>query len=219
MALAVLLLLCSSLVSRLSSLVSRLSSLAESRFAHLFGARRDVGRLVQQPGASIPAEDRVIVSGGSDRFGLLVPIHCLAQLVVGGKAGARGPLVEPGLGDPLADQAGIIRPLIWRREICQRLASPPHRAHVAAELVRLRQELGAERRLIARIHRRNIPADALRRPGLIEEAVLVRFLERRRNTRWRKMLEFKHGSASRNRRDGRRTGRGVQESDGCPPDA
>src|ERR1017187_9329909 len=189
MALAVLLLLCSSLVSRLSSLVSRLSSLAESRFAHLFGARRDVGRLVQQPGASIPAEARVIVSGGSDRFGLLVPIHCLAQLVVGGKAGARGPLVEPGLGDPLA------------------------------ELVRLRQELGAERRLIARIHRRNIPADALRRPGLIEEAVLVRFLERRRNTRWRKMLEFKHGSASRNRRDGRRTGRGVQESDGCPPDA
>src|SRR5215510_9280264 len=63
--------------------------------------------------AGVPPQDRVVVAGGAYLLRLLIPFHRVAQPFIGVVARPRPSLLQPGLGLPLADNAGVIGALIF----------------------------------------------------------------------------------------------------------
>src|SRR5258708_27415317 len=100
-------------------------------------------------GAGIPAQERVVVSGRTDRLGLFEPGHRLAQIFVGLESRTWTTLPEQRLGPALRDDSGIIAPLIRVTELRQQVlsASHPH-AITFAEAIRDAEQQDDQRLLL-----------------------------------------------------------------------
>ena len=65
-------------------------------------------------GAGVPPQNRIVVTGWAERFGFFEPIHCFAQKIVCLKSATRGVLPQFRLCPAFGDDSGIIRALIFR---------------------------------------------------------------------------------------------------------
>src|SRR5258706_14575634 len=61
-----------------------------------------------EPGARVPAKDRIVVAGGPNGFGPFIPGHGFSQPFVRPRTAARSALPELGLGASLMDDPGVI---------------------------------------------------------------------------------------------------------------
>jgi len=103
--------------------------------------------------------------------------------------------VQAGLGLALADDAGVVGPIVivvqageefLRLRVADAIAS--------AESVGQRQQENHQRLLMVRLRPEHVQADALRLRRFIEQAITRRFLQRRGNGLRGEGLEFKHSS-------------------------
>ena len=62
--------------------------------------------------ACIPAEQGVVVAGGTNGFGLLIEGHRFTEQFIGVGVGAGDVLVELGFGAAFRNDAGIISPIV-----------------------------------------------------------------------------------------------------------
>ena len=65
-------------------------------------------------GAGVPSQNRIVVTGRAERFGFFEPVHCFAQKIVSLKPAARRVLPQFRLCPAFGDDSGIIRALIFR---------------------------------------------------------------------------------------------------------
>ena len=65
-------------------------------------------------GAGVPPQNRIVVTGWAERFGFFEPVHCFAQKIVCLKPAARRVLPQFRLCPAFGDDSGIIRALIFR---------------------------------------------------------------------------------------------------------
>jgi hypothetical protein len=77
---------------------------------------------LEQPRARVPAQDRLVVAGRADRLGLLVPLHRVAQPVVGQVAEAELRRAQLRLRQPLAHDARVVGLAVRVAELRQQLA-------------------------------------------------------------------------------------------------
>src|SRR5688572_13954597 len=89
-----------------------LKLILEDRLVLFNRARPEVVVRRQHAGAGIPAQDRLVVPRGPHRFGLLVPVHRVAERLVRHGPGGRNRLPPLCLGASLGDDAGVIGTLV-----------------------------------------------------------------------------------------------------------
>src|SRR3954466_11403355 len=69
--------------------------------------------------AGVPAQNRIVVTGRTQRFGFFEPLHRLPQKIVSLKPATRRVLPQFRLCPAFSNDSGIIRPLVFRRQSCE----------------------------------------------------------------------------------------------------
>src|SRR6188508_2661290 len=84
------------------------ASIFQCRFITSFDRRSKVAMGAYQPRACIPAQNRIIVAGGTDRLRLLVPRHRFPERVVRHATTSHFTAVKVRLTTALGSDAGIV---------------------------------------------------------------------------------------------------------------
>ena len=124
---------------------------------------------LNEPGTGVPPQNRIVVTGRTERFGFFEPIHCFAQKIVSLKSAARGVLPQFRLCPAFGDDSGVIRALIFRFHAAQQFFRL-RLAH-AISLFEAIGECEQERNnssLVIRIDSKNVEANALRFARFVE---------------------------------------------------
>ena len=88
--------------------------LLERKFDSFFFFARYEFVSLNDAGAGVPPQNRIVVTGRAERFGFFEPVHCFAQKIVSLKPAARRVLPQFRLCPAFGDDSGIIRALIFR---------------------------------------------------------------------------------------------------------
>ena len=120
--------------------------------------------------ASVPPQNRIVVTRRTERFGLFEPVHCFAQKIVRLKPAARRVLSQFRLCPAFGDDSGIICPLIFRFHAAQqflrlRLADAVRFFETIGECEQKRDD-GS---LVIWIDCKNVETDTLRFAGFVEQ--------------------------------------------------
>src|SRR5215813_12769498 len=127
--------------------------------------RRGTDMVLSQdlPRARIPAQYGIVVPSLPETLGPLVPAHGLVKPFVGGRAGPRAVPAQRGSRPSLADDAGVVGPVVLALQRRKKLPRILHaRSPGFAELIRPREEKQDQCLLVARFALEHVQADALR---------------------------------------------------------
>src|SRR5438477_746808 len=129
-------------------------------------------------GAGVPPQNRIVVTRRAERFGFFEPVHCLAQKIVSLKTATRGVLPQFRFCAAFGDDSGIIRALIFRFHAAQqffrlRLADAICFFEAIGECEQKRDD-GS---LVIGIDSKNVEADALCFAGFVQQAVALSLLQ------------------------------------------
>ena len=147
---------------------------------------------VEEPGAGVPAQPRIVVARRAQPFGAFEVPHGFDDPVVGPDARAGAAVRELRLRAPLGDDPGAVRLVVFAFERRQRLARALVRVGCGAELIGEREQQRDERGLIVGVDREDVEADALGFARLVEEAVPLGLRQGGVDGVTRERLEFAH---------------------------
>jgi hypothetical protein len=147
-------------------------------FSVIVLGRANVRMLHEHPGAGVPAQGSVFISGGMELVGLFEILHGLGVPLVRHDAAARIGAFVVYLGPPFAQDAQVVRPFVFVRQPLGELTCliETDAAHVA-ELIRNGQHQADLCLVIVRLDLQDVPANALRFPGLVEQTIPLGLLQ------------------------------------------
>ena len=147
-------------------------------------------------GARVPPQNRVVVTGRAQGFSFLEPVHRFAQKIISLKPRARRVLSQFRFCPAFGDDSGIICALIFRFYAAQqflrlRLANPIRFFEAIGEREQKR-DYGS---LVIRIDSKDVETDAFRFAGFVQQAVALSLLQRGGNGVFVELFQFGHGGS------------------------
>src|SRR5262249_8755886 len=131
---------------------------------------------VEQAGAAVPAEDRVVVTGGPDAVGLLISVHGFFQQDGNRVRWTSG--LELGLGAAPMKEAGVVELLIGITELLKCFDGGRIRVgSISRELVGECKAESAQRKLMTGLDRKHILADGFSLFRFVQKSVEFSFCE------------------------------------------
>src|SRR5271170_1752480 len=115
---------------------------------------------LQQPGATVPTKNSIVVPRGTDRFGFREAAHRLREKW--GKSVRRAPHAHLGFRPPFMQQTGVVEALVTLGESLEKLCCLPNAIRcVSTELVGDGQAQQAKRQLMFGLDCQDVAADRL----------------------------------------------------------
>src|SRR5216683_463799 len=144
---------------------------------------------LQQPGATVPAKDSVIVARGTNRFRFGEVAHRLPKQW--SESVRRTSHAHLRLRSPFMKQPGVVEAFIPLHQPLEEVFYFSRTIRgVSTELVSNRQAQKTERQLVLRLDGQDVPADRLRLFRFIQRAVELNFRDSFRNAGLRDALQL-----------------------------
>ena len=168
--------------------------LFQRKFDSFFFFTRDELISLNDARASVPTQDRIVVTGRPERFGFFEPVHCFLEKIVRLEATPRRVLSQFHFCPALGHDPGIIRAVVVRSHAGQQLFSMRFADAVAfVETIGQREQKHDDGLLVVGIDGKNIEANALRFSRFVEQAVALSLFQCCGNRVFVESFQLGHG--------------------------